>query len=419
MTPTRIRSITIGLDPTGRAPGTLGPALARFCVAGEARFAEVGFEVQTRRLVLPKVQPAESVTRYSLGSRLNAVSALAEAAGIRWMCLPISCAPGWRENELVQAATEIAARYKRVFLHFVIADNQVVYDGALQAYARAVLAISRLSPNGFDNFRVGAGCNIRPNTPFFPFSYHEGKDGFSVAAELIGQVSDIVDLARGLPIETLREHLIDALTETITRMGSAALTLEAETGFEFKGVDVSLAPYPDDRRSVATLVERLGPEHTGQNGTLAATALLTNVLKSAVARSGVRSTGFNGVMYAPLEDRALAASNNRRYLSGSKLMLFSSVCGCGVDMVPLPGDVFPEEIASLALDVAMLSSVLKKPLGVRVLPIPLKAENEMTDFNHDFLVNTRVMNSGGKLNGSLRSGEGALLLAQFEPAGDA
>lgn len=417
MTPARIRSITVGLDPTGRDPGTLGPALAHFCAAGEARFGGAGFEVQTRRLVLPKVQPNEAVTRYSLGSRMNAVSTLAEAAGIRWMCLPISCAPGWQENELVQAATEIAARYKRVFLHFILAEDQIVYDGALQAYARAVLAISRLSPNGFDNFRVGAGCNIRPNTPFFPFSYHEGKDGFSIAAELIGQVCDVVDGALGVPVEALRERLVDALTETIARMGSAALELEAETGWEFKGVDVSLAPYPDDHRSVAALVERLGPEHTGQNGTLAATALLTNVLKAAVARSGVRSTGFNGVMYAPLEDRALAASNNRRHLSASKLMLFSSVCGCGVDMVPLPGDVFPEEIASLALDVATLSSVLKKPLGVRVLPIPLKAENEMTDFNHDFLVNTRVMSSGGQLESGLRSSEGALSYLQLERAG--
>src|SRR5690606_31221113 len=149
------------------------------------------------------------------------------------------------------------------FLHFVLADDQIVYDGALQAYARAVLAISRLSPNGFDNFRVGAGCNIRPNTPFFPFSYHEGEDGFSIAAELIGQVCDIVDSALGMSLEALRERLIDALTDTITRMGTAALELEAETGYEFKGVDVSLAPYPDDRRSVAALVERLGPEHTG------------------------------------------------------------------------------------------------------------------------------------------------------------
>jgi uncharacterized protein len=293
----------------------------------------------------------------------------------------------------------------------------VVYDGALNAFARAVLAISRLSPNGFDNFRVGAGCNIRPNTPFFPFSYHEGKNGFSIAAELIGQVSDVVGGALGVPLEPLRERLVSGLSETIARMGAVAAELEARTGWEFKGVDVSLAPYPDDQRSVAALVERLGPEHAGQNGTLAATAFLTNVLKASVARAGVRSTGFNGVMYAPLEDRALAASNNRRHLSAAKLMLFSSVCGCGVDMVPLPGDVFPEEIAALTLDVATLSTVLRKPLGVRVLPIPLKAENEMTDFNHDFLVNTRVMSSGGQRESALYSSEGTLSFLGLERAG--
>lgn len=415
MTPARIRSITAGLNPAGRDPSTLGRSLARLCTAGEAHFGRAGIEVQTRRLVLPKVQPTESVTRYSLGSRISSVSSIAEQAGIRWMCLPISCAPGWQENELVQATTELAARYKRLFLHFILADDQIVYDGALRAYARAVLAISRLSPNGFDNFRVGAGCNIRPNTPFFPFSFHEGQDGFSIAAELIEQVCDVVDEALGAPIEVLRDRLVDTLAATISSIGNTALELEAETGWEFKGVDVSLAPYPDERRSVGGLVERLGLAHTGQSGTVAATALLTNALKTAVARSGVRSTGFNGVMYAPLEDLTLAASNNYRHLSVSKLMLFSSVCGCGVDMVPLAGDVFPEEIASLALDVATLSSVLKKPLGVRLLPIPLKAENEMTDFNHDFLVNTRVMRSGGQLENSLRSGVGALSIFRSEP----
>jgi uncharacterized protein (UPF0210 family) len=419
MTPARIRSITVGLDPSGRDPSALAPELADFCAAAEGSFDRAGFEVQTRRLVLPPVRPTDAVTRYSLGSRMNAVSELAEAADIRWMCLPISCAPGWQENELVQAATEIAARYKRVFLHFMLADNYVVYDGALNAFARAVLAISRLSPNGFDNFRVGAGCNIRPNTPFFPFSYHEGKDGFSIAAELIGQVCDVVDTAVGVPFEALRERLVSALSETVARVGRVATELESSTGWEFKGVDISLAPYPDERRSVAALVERLGPEHAGQNGTLAATAFLTNVLKASVARAGVRSTGFNGVMYAPLEDRALAASNNRRHLSAAKLMLFSSVCGCGVDMVPLPGDVFPEEIESLVLDVATLSTVLRKPLGVRVLPIPLKAVNEMTDFNHDFLVNTRVMSSGGQVESTLRSSQGELSFLALERAGGA
>jgi uncharacterized protein len=59
-------------------------------------------------------------------------------------------------------------------------------------------------------------------------------------------------------------------------------------------------------------------------------------------------------------------------------------------MVPIPGDVFEEEIASLIVDVAGLSTALKKPLGVRLLPIPMRQENEFTDFSHDFLFNSRI-----------------------------
>ena len=60
-------------------------------------------------------------------------------------------------------------------------------------------------------------------------------------------------------------------------------------------------------------------------------------------------------------------------------------------MVPLPGDIFEEEIASIMLDVAGISSVLGKPLGVRLLPILTKNEGEFTNFNHDFVYNTRIL----------------------------
>ena len=60
-------------------------------------------------------------------------------------------------------------------------------------------------------------------------------------------------------------------------------------------------------------------------------------------------------------------------------------------MVPLPGNLMREELAALMLDTASISSVLKKPLGVRVLPIPGGDVNELTNFNHDFLVNTRIL----------------------------
>jgi hypothetical protein len=43
------------------------------------------------------------------------------------------------------------------------------------------------------------------------------------------------------------------------------------------------------------------------------------------------------------------------------------------------------------LDIAAMSLSLKKPLGIRLLPIPGKSPNEFTQFNLDFLCDSRVM----------------------------
>jgi len=59
--------------------------------------------------------------------------------------------------------------------------------------------------------------------------------------------------------------------------------------------------------------------------------------------------------------------------------------------VPVPGDVLVEEISGMIFDIAAFSATLNKPLGVRILPINGKSSNELTNFNYDFLVDTRVV----------------------------
>ena len=48
------------------------------------------------------------------------------------------------------------------------------------------------------------------------------------------------------------------------------------------------------------------------------------------------------------------------------------------------------------MDVAGISATLKKPLGVRILPIPAKHAYEFTEFSYDFLHNTRIHRSKNK-----------------------
>ena len=273
----------------------------------------------------------------------------------------------------------------------IVARNDVVnYESAKEA-SQLILTTSKMSNNGFDNFRVGVSINCEPNTPYFPFAYHEGDDGFSLALEIVDEfiMHATENINQGLG--QVRKSILDYFIDNLSKIDAIGIDIENKTGVRYIGVDASLAPFPNGTTSVARLVEILGVEDFGSNGSLFVTSYLTDIIKTALAKSRVRYVGFNGVMYSLLEDDNLALRNRQKNFTLDSLILYSSVCGCGVDMVPIPGDVIYEEINSIILDVVALSTKLNKPLGVRLLPIVGKSANEPTDFNYDFLVDTRVM----------------------------
>ena len=77
-------------------------------------------------------------------------------------------------------------------------------------------------------------------------------------------------------------------------------------------------------------------------------------------------------------------------ISAHELLLYSSVCGTGLDTLPLPGDTSAEAIARLLLDVATLAWRLRKPLSARLFPVPGKRAGETTAFSSPYLTNTRL-----------------------------
>lgn len=73
------------------------------------------------------------------------------------------------------------------------------------------------------------------------------------------------------------------------------------------------------------------------------------------------------------------------------LLVFSCVCGVGLDTVPIPGSVTAEGLAAVYSEVGTLSYRLNKPLTCRVLPMKgLSAGQFTTVAENPFLVNTRV-----------------------------
>jgi uncharacterized protein (UPF0210 family) len=59
-------------------------------------------------------------------------------------------------------------------------------------------------------------------------------------------------------------------------------------------------------------------------------------------------------------------------------------------MIPVAGDVSQNTISSIILDVYTASFLMKKPLGVRILPIPNSRIGDRTKFKHLFFTNTII-----------------------------
>jgi uncharacterized protein (UPF0210 family) len=175
---------------------------------------------------------------------------------------------------------------------------------------------------------------------------------------------------------------------------------------KYLGIDTSLNPSLDIDGSIASAIECLTEVSTfGRAGTLAAAAAITMSLQSL---PDIVTTGYCGLMLPVLEDRRLAelgmigmdgtssssypTNDDHHRLTIDKLLCISSVCGVGVDTVPVPGNVSQDNLTSLILDVAALAGRWNKALSVRVFPVPGVNAGEMTTFDSPYMCNSRIFN---------------------------
>jgi uncharacterized protein (UPF0210 family) len=97
-----------------------------------------------------------------------------------------------------------------------------------------------------------------------------------------------------------------------------------------------------------------------------------------------------------LEDSILAQRSGEGLYTLDSLLLYSAVCGTGLDTIPLPGDVSVEETASILLDVATLALVADKPLTARLMPIPGNKAGDVTNFDFPYFANARILEVRGR-----------------------
>ena len=343
--------------------------------------------IHTQRICLPPImEPVEF-------GNLDPWLSLCEISRLRWLNIPINPKEG-NIAELGKFCLAALQYSGSIFINILAAVNSHFGQNIMHMYAKLNHQVGWLDNAGQNNFRLGLSFNVKGNGPFFPFTFADvDYPSFTIGLELVREFNQIISSFPQSDIVMMREKLLEAITPQIDEIYASAYKIATKYEMEFKGFDFSLAPEIGGLGSVVPLLNCLGVYNFGNIGTMFATAFWTDILKYLAGR--YPSVGFSGVMYSLLEDLDLCAINNERGITFEQLMMVSTMCGCGLDMVPISGDTSPEEIYALCLDIASIACRLNKPLGIRLLPIPgvKRGQRSFTAVSGDadFIANTRVV----------------------------
>ena len=377
----KIRSITYFFNPDFPLNETKLRAAEQFLVSAQTAYANAGYDVQTTRLSTPSFTQILGESRldelptlaFQLASAMDTMSAEYASLGPALPSMP-------KSYQVIPSA--ISASENIFFSGEMASRKNGISLKAIKSCAEVITKSAKIEPNGFSNLRFTALANVTAGGPFFPASYHEGDEpAFALAIEAADLAVDAFNgqnsLAEG------RKKLIESFEFHARELTKVAKSLKPK----FLGLDFSLAPFPDDAISLGNAMEGFGVQKVGLHGSLASAAILAE----SIQKANFLHTGFNGMMMPVLEDSILAKRAAEGVLTIKDLLLYSTVCGTGLDTVPLAGDVSAERIAALLLDISALSLRLAKPLTARLMPIPNKQAGDKTEFNFPFFANSRVM----------------------------
>ena len=331
----RIRSITYFCNPGYPLDEAVLRQAAEFLAQAKAAYEASGYEVQSTRLATVPFPRLLGADRLDQLPRLSEnLAALLPQVGIAYASLGPAL-PGLPRS--YGPIPEAIAAGENIFFGGVMADRQAGIDLPRSAPARRSLWTARLWT------RMGSGtCALprlptcrreRPSSP--PHIMRERSRLLPSRPRL--PTSPSAPLKARCTVEEGRRALIEALEHHGHQMEEIASTRLWHT--HFGGIDFSLAPFPDDSVSLGGAVERMGVPSIGLHGSLAAAAILTDAIQEA----DFPHTGFCGLMQPILEDSVLTRRAAEGTLTIKDALLYSAVCGTGLDTVPLPGDTTAEQ----------------------------------------------------------------------------
>ena len=352
-----------------------------FLHRAQSAYKRAGYDVQTLRIT---TQPFPEYTRgLSSDQQLAFFRSLDELAQKQGFIASIGPAMFSDSDDrgLADLLAEVLASSKNLSGSIVIAGQDGLHWKAIAAAARTIQFLAAHSPNGQANFNFAATAMLPPYGPFFPGSYFT-SDGhqFAIGLESANVLQDA--FSSGEDFSAARSSLAQKMAAALAPIEKIASTLAAQTRWNYDGMDVS--PAPGGEISIGAAIEKLTGVPFGSSGTLSAAALITSVLRQLP----VKHAGYSGLMMPILEDNTLARRWAEGHISVDGLLAYSSVCGTGLDTIPLPGSISTRQIERMLSDTASLAYKWNKPLSVRLLLVTGKRPGERTAFHDPHLVNT-------------------------------
>ena len=380
----QIRALTAGVDLASL--DDLAPVETALALLGRARarLAREGFTVQLARLSLPpRLAGLDAAARWTSLAHVRRLDVLAGEAGALLSVGPVAIDDAY-DAALPAWIADLNAATTHTHASVVIASPDAgVHRHGARVAAEAVRAIASASAAGLGTFRFAAAARVPAGTPFFPVAWHHGGPSISAGLESAGLVHDAV--AGASDPDDAGRRLARQLGPALMGVERVLDAIAHDERVQYLGIDTS--PAPLGAVSIGAAIEALSGQPFGEAGTLFACATITAALKALP----VRACGYCGLMLPVLEDDVLAARASEGRYGVRELLTYSSVCGTGLDVVPIPGDTTAGAIERVLLDVAALATRLDKPLSARLLPAPGVAAGGFTAFENQYLTNARAL----------------------------
>ncbi|HLZ64157.1 MAG TPA: DUF711 family protein [Ktedonosporobacter sp.] len=387
-----VRTITLGIaEPHPISPVVIQRA-STILKRASLRLSEAGYEVQTVRLsTRPLLHDLADWSSAACMKYVMELQTLLDEVELGFCSLGAAHAaqPAFPLERLDLLADLLSATSAFSATVQLASLEQPLRAEAALPTARVIQRLARETAEGDGNFRFAMLACVEPGHPFFPAAYHDGPASLSIGLQGAGIIAEALRAhqpppQQGHDLAPLTEWVRAALIEQATPVLLLAQELAQHYQLRFGGIDLSPAPLGDD--SIAAALELCGYGPIGSPGTLALAAALTTALKS----TGLPTCGYCGLMLPVLEDAVLGRRWEEGMVNVHQLLLYSAVCGTGLDTIPLPGDIPLEALAHLLLDVATLAQRLRKPLSARLFPVPGKNAGERTSFTSPYLTNTLI-----------------------------